>query len=89
MKAQINGQSGVDTANIILSSLEHEPPGAKDWDFSDKFGAWLEGKLAMTISWPPIGRWSEGYGSQAEELDWLPRDTSCWEGRLCTATWRW
>ena len=72
MKAQVNNQIGVEAMNIWLASLDHQPPGAKDWNFLDNFSAWMDGRVAMTISWPPIGRWSEGYGSEVEQLNWLP-----------------
>jgi multiple sugar transport system substrate-binding protein len=27
----------------------------------------------MIITWPPIGRWSEGYGTQTAQLSWVPK----------------
>ena len=72
MKAQVNNAIGVKTAQTLVASLPSQPPGAKDWSFMEAFSAWLEGKLAMTITWPPIGRWSEGYGRQVEQLDFVP-----------------
>lgn len=72
MKAQVNNEIGVEAVNVLLSSMADQPPGAKDWNFLDAFGAWMDGRLAMLISWPPVGRWSEGYGSQVEQLNWLP-----------------
>ena len=29
----------------------------------------------MTISWPPYGRWAEGYGTDQEALNWVPKTT--------------
>ena len=72
MKAQVNNKMGVEAVNTLLASIDDQPPGARGWGFLDAFGAWMDGNLAMIISWPPIGRWSEGYGSQVEQLNWLP-----------------
>lgn len=72
MKAQVNNEIGGQSMNIWLASLNDQPPGVKDWGFLDNFGSWIDGRIAMTISWPPIGRWSEGYGSEVEQLNWLP-----------------
>jgi multiple sugar transport system substrate-binding protein len=72
MKAQVNNEIGVKTAETLLASIPNQPPGVVEWGFIEAFSAWMEGKLAMYISWPPPGRWSEGYGSQAEQLAWLP-----------------
>jgi multiple sugar transport system substrate-binding protein len=33
---------------------------------------WMAGKLAMMITWPPFGRWSEGVGLTTEQLAWVP-----------------
>jgi len=72
MKAQVNNEIGVKTAETLMASLPDSPPGAVEWDFIAAFSGWMDGKLAMYISWPPPGRWSEGYGSQTEQLAWLP-----------------
>lgn len=72
MRAQINNEIGVQAAETLMASLPDSPPGAVEWDFIAAFSAWMEGKLALYISWPPPGRWSEGYGSQTEQLAWLP-----------------
>ena len=29
----------------------------------------------MTLSWPPYGRWAEGYGERPETLNWVPKTT--------------
>lgn len=72
MEAQVNNETAVQTAETLLASLEHQPPGSAEWGFIEVFSAWMDGSLAMAISWPPPGRWSEGYGSQSEQLAWMP-----------------
>jgi len=72
MEAQINNETGVQAAELLFASIEHQPPGSAEWGFIEVFSAWMDGSVAMAISWPPPGRWSEGYGSQTEQLAWLP-----------------
>jgi len=38
----------------------------------DAFAGFLQGQLAMTVFWPPLGRWSASYGVDAEALSFLP-----------------
>jgi multiple sugar transport system substrate-binding protein len=33
----------------------------------------LDGKSAMTISWPPYGRWAAGYLADEKALSWVPK----------------
>ena len=72
MQAQINNEQGVEAVKMMMSSLDSQPPGVRSWGFLDGFSAWLAGGIAMTISWPPPGRWSEGYGTQEDALAWVP-----------------
>ena len=48
------------------------PPGVEQWGFIEAFNAFLAGDIAMTISWPPVGRWAAGYGKGTEALNWIP-----------------
>jgi multiple sugar transport system substrate-binding protein len=41
-----------------------------------RIAAFLQGQTAMTISWPPYGRWAEGYGTDQEALNWVPMDAA-------------
>ena len=34
-----------------------------------------QGQTAMTISWPPYGRWAAGYGTDEKALNWVPKST--------------
>jgi multiple sugar transport system substrate-binding protein len=35
----------------------------------------VQGETAMTISWPPYGRWAAGYGTDEEVMSWVPKST--------------
>jgi multiple sugar transport system substrate-binding protein len=39
----------------------------------DVLSAFLDGQVAMIELWPPIARWSEGYGTDTEQLAWVPK----------------
>jgi multiple sugar transport system substrate-binding protein len=73
MKAQINSDIGVQTLTEMANSNQFMPPGIEKWGFVEILSAWLDGKLGMIITWPPIGRWSEGYGTQTAQLSWVPK----------------
>ena len=51
------------------------PPGVEQWGFVENLAAFLAGQTAMTISWPPYGRWAAGYGTDEKALDWVPKST--------------
>src|SRR6266853_1625820 len=46
-----------------------------DFGVVENLAAFLQGQSAMTISWPPYGRWAEGYGADQEALNWVPKTT--------------
>jgi multiple sugar transport system substrate-binding protein len=75
MEPGINGEAGVQVLTHLVKSTEWMPPGVQTWGFTEVLSAWMEGKLAMIITWPPIGRWSEGIGAQTEQLSWVPPTT--------------
>lgn len=72
MDATINSETGVQVLSSMVKATEWMPPGVQTWDFTAVLSAWLEGRLAMIITWPPIGRWSEGIGKGTEQLSWVP-----------------
>lgn len=72
MRAAINSDAGVKTLTDMVATNKFMPPGIEKWGFVEVLSAWMDGKVAMIITWPPIGRWSEGYGSQTEQLKWVP-----------------
>jgi multiple sugar transport system substrate-binding protein len=72
MEATINSEIGVKTLTEMVEQNKFMPPGVEKWGFMEVLSAWMDGKLAMAITWPPIGRWSAGYGATAKQLSWVP-----------------
>lgn len=74
MKATINDATGVQTLTEMVNSNKFMPPGIEKWGFIEILSAWMAGDLGMIITWPPIGRWSAGYGTDTEQLNWVPKN---------------
>jgi len=72
MRATINSAAGVLTAEQMLAQNAAGPEGVESFGVFDAFASYLEGKLAMTVFWPPLGRWSASYGVDDENLSFLP-----------------
>lgn len=72
MDATINSDAGVQVLTSMVNSTKWMPPGVQTWGFTEVLSAWLDGKVAMAITWPPIGRWSNGIGEGTEQLSWVP-----------------
>jgi len=68
----INGPEGLRTIREMQASLRWMPSGATQAGGLETFQSWLAGAAAMTWFWPPLGRWSAGYGQQTEQLSFLP-----------------
>jgi multiple sugar transport system substrate-binding protein len=49
------------------------PPGVEKFGFVENLAVFLKGQSAMTISWPPYGRFSAGYLASEKALDWVPK----------------
>ncbi len=75
MKATINSDVGVKVFTDYLAENKWMPPGVEQWGFVENLAAFLQGQTAMTISWPPYGRWAAGYGTDQEVLSWVPKST--------------
>jgi multiple sugar transport system substrate-binding protein len=75
MEPQINGEIGVQVLSDMVKATEWMPPGVQTWDFVAVLSAWMDGKLGMIITWPPIGRWSDGVGEGTQQLEWVPAST--------------
>ena len=73
MKATINNELGVKALQGMVDQNKLMPPGSEKGDFVQVLTSWLKGDVGMIITWPPIGRWSEGYGTQTEQLKWVPK----------------
>ena len=75
MKAAINSDVGVKVLTDMREENKWMPPGVEQWGFVENLAAFLQGQTAMTISWPPYGRWAAGYGTDQEVLSWVPKST--------------
>ena len=73
MKATINSDVGVKVFDAMREENKFMPPGVESWGFVEALTAFLNGDIAMTISWPPFGRWAAGYGVDEEALSWVPK----------------
>ena len=73
MKATVNGPAGVKVFEDWVAENKWMPPGVETWDFGKNLSAFLVGDTAMTISWPPYGRWAAGYGTEEKALSWVPK----------------
>lgn len=75
MDATINSDVGVQIFKDLLEENKFMPVGVEQWGFIEAFNGFLAGDIAMTISWPPVGRWAAGYGKGTEALSWIPETT--------------
>ena len=73
MKATINTPEGVKVLNDWVAENKWMPAGVETWGFVENLAAFLQGDTAMTVSWPPYGRWGAGYGTDEEALSWVPK----------------
>ncbi len=73
MKATVNSDVGVKVLTEMREENKFMPPGVETWGFVENLAAFLAGDTAMTISWPPYGRWAAGYGTDEEALSWVPK----------------
>ena len=88
MKATVNSDIGVKVFTEMREENKFMPPGVESWGFVENLAAFLAGHTAMTISWPPYGRWAAGYGTDEEALAWVPKSHDRRQGRLCAAAGR-
>jgi multiple sugar transport system substrate-binding protein len=72
-KATVNSDVGVAVLADMHRQLDNMPAGAAGWGPIEVLSAWLAGNLAQMIWWPPPGRWSEGYGMDLKEFEWVPK----------------
>lgn len=73
MKATINSAIGIKAMQGMRDDNKFMPPGVESWGFVEALSAFLAGDIAMTISWPPFGRWAAGYGTDEKALSWVPK----------------
>ncbi len=72
MAATINGPGCVKALAGIVKDNTTMPPGVEAWGAIESLAAFNAGTIAMTQWWPPVGRWSAGYGTDTEALSWVP-----------------
>lgn len=75
MKATVNSAAGVKVFSDWVEENKWMPAGVQTWGFVENLAAFLQGDTAMTISWPPYGRWAAGYGTDQDALSWVPKST--------------
>jgi multiple sugar transport system substrate-binding protein len=75
MKATVNSDIGVKVLTEMREENKFMPPGVETWGFVENLAAFMQGQTAMTISWPPYGRWAAGYGTDEEAFSWVPKST--------------
>ena len=73
MKATINSDVGVQALTDLVAQIRSMPPGVESWGFIESLAALANGDIAMTISWPPVGRWAEGLYEGEDALSWVPK----------------
>jgi len=73
MKATINTPAGVKVLTEWRNENRFMPPGVEKFGFVENLAVFLQGQSAMTISWPPYGRFAAGYLSEEKALSWVPK----------------
>ena len=75
MKATVNNPVGVRVFTEMRDENKFMPPGVENFGFGENLAVFLKGESAMTISWPPYGRFAAGYLANEQKLDWVPKST--------------
>ena len=73
MKATVNSEIGLRVLAGMAADQKFMPPGSQDWGVPESLNGWLSGNLAMTLWWPPVGRWSEGLQAGEKSMAFVPR----------------
>jgi multiple sugar transport system substrate-binding protein len=75
MKATVNSEAGVKALTEMVEQNKCMSPGIETWGFAENLSAMNAGEIAMTISWPPVGRWTQGVNIEDKALSWVPKTT--------------
>ena len=75
MKATANSEAGIKALTDIVEQNKCMSPGIETWGFAENLSALNAGEIAMTISWPPVGRWAQGVNTDDKALSWVPATT--------------
>ena len=73
VKATVNSPIGVKVFTEMRNENRFMPPGVEKFGFVENLALFLKGQSAMTISWPPYGRFAAGYLGSEKALDWVPK----------------
>ena len=73
MKATVNSPVGVKVFTEMRNENRFMPKGVEKFGFVENLAVFLKGESAMTISWPPYGRFAAGYLAEEKALDWVPK----------------
>jgi multiple sugar transport system substrate-binding protein len=73
LKATINTPQGLKVLKGWLDENKFMPKGVEKFGFVENLAVFLKGESAMTISWPPYGRFAAGYLANEKALDWVPK----------------
>ncbi len=73
MKAAVNGEAGLKALTEMVEQNKCMSPGIETWGFAENLSALNAGEIAMTISWPPLGRWTQGVNIDDKALSWVPK----------------
>jgi multiple sugar transport system substrate-binding protein len=73
MKATVNSPVGVRVFTEMRNENRFMPPGVEKFGFVENLAVFLKGESAMTISWPPYGRFAAGYLGSEKALEWVPK----------------
>jgi multiple sugar transport system substrate-binding protein len=73
MKAAINSPAGVKVLSDWVAENKWMPPGVQKFGFVENLAVFVQGQSAMTISWPPYGRFAAGYLANEKALSWVPK----------------
>ena len=72
MQATVNSEAGVRALTEMVEQNACQPPGVQNWGFGELLSALNSGEIAMTISWPPLARWTQGINADEQALSWVP-----------------
>lgn len=75
MRATVNSDIGVEVLTQMVAQNACMAPGIETWGFAENLSALNAGQIAMTISWPPLGRWAQGVNINDAALSWVPPTT--------------
>jgi multiple sugar transport system substrate-binding protein len=74
MKPRVDAEPGLRTMSDLAALDAYMPPGVTDIAPKEAMlTTYASGAAAMASYWPPLGRWTEGYGVTARERGGMPR----------------